>query len=122
MAPPDPILGVTEAYKRDSNPNKINLGVGAYRTDEGKPYVLDCVRQAESLLAEQKLDKEYAPITGVADFTEASVRLLLGENSDVIKNKQYATAQTISGTGALKVGAEFLVGHLCRRPTYKSLA
>jgi len=108
MAPPDPILGVTEAYKRDSNPNKINLGVGAYRTDEGKPYVLDCVRQAESLLAAQNLDKEYAPITGVAEFTEASVRLLLGENSDVIKNKQYGTAQTISGTGALKVGAEFL--------------
>jgi aspartate aminotransferase len=111
MAPPDPILGVTEAYKRDSNPNKINLGVGAYRTDEGKPYVLDCVRQAESLLAAQNLDKEYAPITGVAEFTEASARLLLGENSDVIKNKQYGTTQTISGTGALKVGAEFLVSY-----------
>lgn len=108
MAPPDAILGVTDAFKRDSNPNKINLGVGAYRTDEGKPFVLECVKQAEKLVAGDNLDKEYAPITGVADFTEASVRLLLGENSTVIKEKRYGTAQTLSGTGGLRVGADFL--------------
>lgn len=88
MAPPDPILGVTDAFKKDSNPNKINLGVGAYRDDNGKPYVLDCVKEAEKRLASQNLDKEYTQITGVADFCEASARLLLGENSDIIKNKQ----------------------------------
>lgn len=108
MAPPDAILGVTDAFKRDTNPNKINLGVGAYRTDEGKPYVLECVKQAEKLVAADNLDKEYAGITGIADFTEASVRLLLGDNSEVIKNKLYGTAQTLSGTGGLRVGAEFL--------------
>lgn len=88
MAPPDPILGVTDAFKKDANPNKINLGVGAYRDDNGKPYVLECVKKAESIIASQNLDKEYTQITGVQDFCEASVRLLLGDKSDVIKNKQ----------------------------------
>jgi len=108
MAPPDPILGVTDAFRRDTNPNKINLGVGAYRTDDGKPYVLDCVKRAESAIATQNLDKEYTQITGVPEFCEASVRLLLGDDSQVIKDQLYGTAQTLSGTGALRVGAEFL--------------
>lgn len=47
MGPPDPILGVTEAFKRDANPKKMNLGVGAYRDDQGKPYVLNCVRKVQ---------------------------------------------------------------------------
>lgn len=108
MAPPDAILGITDAYKRDTNPNKINLGVGAYRDDNGKPFVLDCVRKAEAIIAAEKLDKEYTQITGVPDFTEASVRLLLGEDSEVIKDKRYGITQTLSGTGGLRVGAEFL--------------
>lgn len=108
MAPPDPILGVTEAFKKDTNPKKINLGVGAYRDDNGKPFVLSSVKQAELLLAKENLDKEYTTITGVQEFCDASVRLLLGENSHIIKNKLYATSQTISGTGGLRVGAEFL--------------
>lgn len=108
MAPPDPILGVTDAFKRDTNPKKINLGVGAYRDDNGKPYVLECVRKAEEFLASQKLDKEYTLITGVHDFTEQSVRLLLGEDSEIIKNQLYGTAQSISGTGGLRNGFEFL--------------
>lgn len=111
MAPPDAILGLTEFYKADKNPSKVNLGVGAYRTDDGKPYVLDCVRQAEKLVMAENLDKEYAPITGVAAFTDASIRLLLGENHQVYKNKQYGITQTLSGTGALRVGAEFLKKH-----------
>lgn len=88
QAPPDPILGVTDAFKRDTNPNKINLGVGAYRDDNGKPYVLECVKRAEQFVFEQKLDKEYTQITGVPEFCEASVRLLLGEDNEIIKNKQ----------------------------------
>jgi aspartate aminotransferase, mitochondrial len=87
MAPPDPILGVTDAFKRDTNPNKINLGVGAYRDDNGKPYVLECVRKAEQIIHNEKQDKEYTQITGVPEFCEASVRLLFGDNHDVIKNK-----------------------------------
>jgi len=111
MAPPDAILGLTEFYKADKNPLKVNLGVGAYRTDEGKPFVLDCVRKAEKLVAADNLDKEYAAITGVPEFTDASIRLLLGNDHHVIKNKQYGIAQTLSGTGALRVGAEFLKKH-----------
>jgi len=84
------------------------LGVGAYRTDDGKPYVLECVRKAEASLATERLDKEYTQITGVPEFCEASARLLLGDDSPVIQNKLYATSQAISGTGALRVGAEFL--------------
>ncbi len=71
MAPPDPILGVTDAFKRDTNPNKINLGVGAYRDDNGKPFVLESVKRAEQLLANEKLDKEYTQITGVPEFCDA---------------------------------------------------
>ena len=65
MGPPDAILGVTEAFKRDSNPQKMNLGVGAYRDDAGKPFVLPSVRTAERLIVERGLDKEYAGIIGV---------------------------------------------------------
>ena len=64
MGPPDAILGVTEAFKRDTNPKKVNLGVGAYRDDQGKPYVLPSVREAEAQLLAANLDKEYAGIAG----------------------------------------------------------
>ncbi|XP_044752530.1 aspartate aminotransferase, mitochondrial [Coccinella septempunctata] len=110
MGPPDAILGVTEAYKRDTNPNKINLGVGAYRDDNGKPYVLPCVRKAESQIAAKNLDKEYSPISGSADFCKYSIQLALGDDSEVVKSGRNATVQTISGTGALRVGAAFLKG------------
>ncbi|XP_055372864.1 aspartate aminotransferase, mitochondrial [Condylostylus longicornis] len=108
MGPPDAILGVTEAYKRDQNPNKINLGVGAYRDDNGKPFVLPSVRKAEERLINKKLDKEYAPIAGLADFTKHAIELALGNDSVNIKEKNNATVQAISGTGALRVGAAFL--------------
>lgn len=66
---------------------KVNLGVGAYRTDEGKPYVLDCVKKAEQQLASENLDKEYAPIGGLADFCQASAKLAFGDKSTVVKDQ-----------------------------------
>ncbi|XP_072894857.1 aspartate aminotransferase, mitochondrial-like [Hemitrygon akajei] len=108
MGPPDPILGVTEAFKRDNSPKKMNLGVGAYRDDSGKPFVLNSVRKAESQIAAKKMDKEYLPIGGLADFNKACAELALGNNSEVIKSGRYITVQTISGTGSLRVGANFL--------------
>ncbi|XP_069757047.1 aspartate aminotransferase, mitochondrial isoform X2 [Narcine bancroftii] len=108
MGPPDPILGVTEAFKRDNNPKKMNLGVGAYRDDSGKPFVLNSVRKAESQIAAKKMDKEYLPIGGLADFNKACAELALGNSSEVIKSGRYITVQTISGTGSLRVGASFL--------------
>lgn len=113
MGPPDAILGVTEAFKRDTNPKKINLGVGAYRDDQGKPFVLPSVRTAEQELINAKLDKEYAGIAGIPEFTANAFKLALGDNSAVVQAKRNATVQTISGTGALRTGAEFLVR---RRP------
>ena len=108
MGPPDAILGVTEAFKADKNPNKINLGVGAYRDDKGKPWVLPSVREAEERILAENLDHEYAGIAGVPEFTALAAKLALGGNSEVIKSKRITTMQSISGTGALRIGSEFL--------------
>ncbi|XP_050536242.1 aspartate aminotransferase, mitochondrial [Daktulosphaira vitifoliae] len=108
QGPPDAILGVTEAFKRDKNPQKINLGVGAYRDDNGNPYVLPSVIQAEHNIMKKNLNKEYAPINGIAEFCTESIKLALSDNSPIVKNKCYASVQSISGTGALRVGGEFL--------------
>ncbi|XP_011200779.2 aspartate aminotransferase, mitochondrial [Bactrocera dorsalis] len=108
MGPPDAILGVTEAFKRDTNPKKINLGVGAYRDDNGKPWVLPSVRTAEERIVAKKLDKEYATIIGIPDFYNKAIELALGKDSERLKGKHNATTQSISGTGALRIGAAFL--------------
>lgn len=112
QAPEDPILGVTVAYNKDQSPVKVNLGVGAYRTEEGKPLVLDVVRRAEEkLLTDRSRNKEYQPITGSAQFSKLSAKLILGSNSAAIAENRVATVQALSGTGSLRVGAEFLSRH-----------
>lgn len=109
--PPDPILGVTEAFKRDTDPRKINLGVGAYRDGNGKPYVLPSVREAEGLIFAEQLDKEYLPITGLAQFDQLAAKLAYGEQSKPLVEGRVAATQSISGTGALRIGGEFLARH-----------
>ncbi|KAJ2171746.1 aspartate transaminase aat1 [Coemansia sp. RSA 560] len=106
MGPPDTILGITEAFKRDTDPRKMNLGVGAYRTDAGSPFVLDSVTQAENQLLHEKLDKEYLPITGLPQFTRAAAQLAYGSSSPVLD--RLAITQSISGTGALRIGGAFV--------------
>jgi len=108
MGPPDPILGVTEAFKRDTNPNKINLGVGAYRDDNGKPFVLPSVKMAEAEIQAKNMDKEYSPISGSAEFCKASINLALGDDNEWVNNGLNATVQGISGTGSLRIGTNFL--------------
>lgn len=108
MGPPDVILGVTEAYKRDTNPKKINLGAGAYRDDNGKPFVLASVMKAEQKIMDKKMDKEYAAIGGISEFTKLSAELALTKESPVLQANANATVQTISGTGALRIGAAFV--------------
>jgi len=109
VAPPDPILGVTIAYNADSDPDKLDLGVGAYRTEEKQPLVLPVVRKVEKMIAQnEKLNKEYLPIDGLADFRSASIRLLLGADSPAIAEKRVAVTQALSGTGGLRLGAEFM--------------
>ncbi|CAG0881087.1 unnamed protein product [Cyprideis torosa] len=108
MGPPDAILGITEAYKRDSNQKKINLGAGAYRDDHGKPYVLPSVRKAETIMASKNLDKEYLPIGGLPEFTKLTADLAFGDGNKVVPEGLNATVQGISGTGSLRIGANFL--------------
>lgn len=112
QAPPDAILGITEAFKRDQNPKKINLGVGAYRTEEGKPLVLNVVRQAERrIVSDSRSDKEYLGIGGNPDFCRLSAILAFGEHSAVLQEKRNITVHSLSGTGSLRVGAEFLANN-----------
>ncbi|CAH7686156.1 pyridoxal phosphate-dependent transferase [Phakopsora pachyrhizi] len=106
--PPDPILGVTEAFKADSSPLKMNLGVGAYRDENGKPFVLPSVRQAEESIVAAKYDKEYLGITGYPEFTKRAAWLAYGEDSVPLKEGRIAITQSISGTGALRIGGAFL--------------
>jgi aromatic-amino-acid transaminase len=108
MAPTDPILGVTEAYNADPNPQKVNLGVGVYTGDDGKVPVLECVRQAEIRLAAAPLPRNYLPINGLAAYDAAVQRLLFGAESEPVKSGRTVTVQTLGGTGGLKVGADFL--------------
>jgi len=112
MGPEDPILGVTVAFNKDTDPKKINLGVGAYRDDNNKPYVLECVREAEKRIYESKVDHEYAPIGGLAQFNKLCQELQLGKDSPIIGEKRAVTVQAISGTGALRVGAAFMARHI----------
>jgi len=108
MGPPDAILGVTEAFKKDTNPKKMNLGVGAYRDDNGQPFVLPSVQKAEASIMAKALNKEYAPIGGEADFCRESAKLAFGDDSAVVRDGLNVTIQGISGTGSLRVGTSFL--------------
>jgi len=108
MAPRDPILGITEAFNADQNPDKINLGVGVYYDDNGKVPLLDCVRQAEAQLAQNFTPRTYLPIDGLAAYDKAVKELVFGADSAVVQAQRVITAQALGGTGALKLGADFL--------------
>jgi len=99
---------VTEAFKADKDPRKINLGVGAYRDEAGKPYVLPSVKKAEEFLTASEPDKEYLPITGLSDFTKNAAKLAYGAESKPLADNSIAVTQSISGTGALRIGGAFL--------------
>ncbi|KAK6943244.1 Aminotransferase, class I/classII [Dillenia turbinata] len=105
-APKDPILGVTEAFLADPNPEKINLGVGAYRDDEGKPLVLQCVRNAESMISGTEFLESLSSSVSLR-LVEESAKLAYGEDSDAIKEQRYAGVLALSGTGACRLFAEF---------------
>ena len=108
MAPRDPILGVSEAFNADPNPQKVNLGVGVYYDEDGKVPLLECVRRAERAIAERAAPHVYLPIDGIAAYDRAVQKLLFGAESDIVRAGRAVTVQTLGGTGALKVGADFL--------------
>jgi len=106
--PPDAIFFTKQRYKEDTDPRKVNLGIGAYRDDNGKPYVLKIVRKVEQEMAsDEKLNKEYLPISGDAEYVELSQKLMLGDCAR-ISSKCVAGVQAISGTGALRVLFNFI--------------
>jgi len=108
MAPRDPILGVSEAFHADPNPNKVNLGVGVYYDDNGKVPLLECVRRAEHAITERSAPHVYLPIDGIAAYDRAVQKLVFGADSEILRGGRVVTVQALGGTGALKIGADFL--------------
>jgi len=110
VCPPVAIFKLTADFKNDTNPLKVNMGVGAFRTAEGKPFPLPVVREAEKLLANDPTQtKEYLPIRGEPSFIDHITKFQLGKDHKVIQEQRTSSVQTISGTGALRMAAEFLV-------------
>ncbi len=107
-APPDSILGLTEEFKKDQNPKKVNLGVGVYKDEEGNTPILRCVKAAEEVLVHDESTKSYLPISGDMTYAAAVQALILGEENDVIKERRAATAHAPGGTGALRVGGDLI--------------
>ncbi len=108
MAPRDPILGMTDQFAADPNPNKANLGVGVYYDDNGKLPLLKCVQAAEKAMTDDPKARGYLPIDGIAAYDSAVKALVFGANSEPVTSGRVATVQGVGGTGALKLGADFL--------------
>lgn len=111
-APQDPILGLTEAFRADPNPQKINLGVGVYQDASGKTPALSAVQKATEQLAKAGASSSYLPIPGLADYTAAVQKLAFGETHEVVTSGRAMTAQTPGGTGALRVVGDFIAKNL----------
>ena len=108
MAPRDPILGLNEQFAADTNPLKVNLGVGVYYDDNGKLPLLQCVQQAEKALMDKPTARGYLPIDGIAAYDNGVKALVFGADSEPVQSGRVATVQAIGGTGGLKIGADFL--------------
>lgn len=108
LAPRDPILGLNESFAADSRATKVNLGVGVYFTDEGKIPLLKAVKEAEKIRLEAAAPRGYLPIEGIAAYNQAVQMLLFGADSELIAAGRVVTAQALGGTGALKIGADFI--------------
>lgn len=107
-APADPILGLTDIFRADARPNKINLGIGVYKDETGKTPVLTSVKKAEQYLLENETTKNYLGIEGIPAFASCTQELLFGKESPIVTNRRARTAQTPGGTGGLRVAADFI--------------
>ena len=117
MGPPDGILGLNVAFNADKFEKKVNLGVGAYRDDNGKPMVLKCVQEAGKRVLALN-NHEYAPIQGVDAFVSAAQKLILGNESKLLSANRLASVQSLSGTGSLSLGALFLKRFFSKKIVY----
>ncbi len=120
MAPPDAILGLTEAFKKDPNPDKINLGVGVYKDAENKTPVLDCVKRAEERILAEETSKGYLPIPGGPDYTAKVQAMLFGADHEIVTSGRASTAHTPGGTGALRVAGDFVKSQFPGTPIWMS--
>ncbi len=107
-APPDAILGLTEAFKKDPNPKKINLTVGVYKDESGQTPVLSAVKRAEERLLREETTKSYLPIEGAQEYTARVQELIFGAGHEIVTSGRVATADTPGGTGAIRVAADLL--------------
>ncbi len=107
-APEDSILGLTEAFKNEKNAQKVNLGVGVYKDDQGRTPILSCVKKAEQILLEKEVSKSYLPISGDPLYASCVQKLLFGQESEIITSRRASTIHAPGGTGALRVGADLL--------------
>jgi len=123
-APPIEVFQLGRDFAADTNPKKVSLGVGAYRTPEGKPWILPVVKKAEKILAEQVeaevINHEYLPVLGLDSFSKAATSMLLGESSPALIEGRAFGVQSLSGTGALRLGADFLARMLGASTVYYS--
>ncbi len=108
LLPSDPILGLTDAYLEDTRSPKVNLGVGVYYDAQGKMQLLESVAKAEEALLKARRARSYIPIDGMAAYDAETQKLLFGAESGLVAAGRIVTAQTLGGTGALRVGADFL--------------
>uniref|UniRef100_A0A673AMZ4 Aspartate aminotransferase n=1 Tax=Sphaeramia orbicularis TaxID=375764 RepID=A0A673AMZ4_9TELE len=109
QAAPVAVFKLTQDFTNDQSPQKVNLGVGAYRTDEGKPWILPVVKKVEKLIVQDdSLNHEYLPILGLPEFRSSASKIALGDDSPAIHENRVGAVQCLGGTGALKMGAEFL--------------
>jgi len=109
LAPPDEILGIAVAFAADTDPKKVNLGIGAYRDNDGKPVVLPVVRRVEQEMAADKTaNHEYLTQDGLPEFRTLTARLIMGEHSPALAQNRVVTCQALSGTGALRLGFAFI--------------
>lgn len=108
MAPPDPILGITDAFNSDPNPHKINLSVGVYKDAEGRTPILNSVKIAAQRILEAEKTKSYLPINGSPEYGDAVQKLVLGAGHPVVAERRASTAHTPGGTGALRVAGDYL--------------
>ena len=106
--PGDPILGLMEKYNQDPRSEKVNLGVGVYYDGEGRLPVLDSVKTVERTLADSPRPRGYLPMEGTPAYRAACQKLLFGENNPAVQEGRIATIQSLGGSGALRVGADFI--------------
>jgi len=111
MAPVDPIVGLNEIFQKDDFPSKVIVGVGSYRDEVGKPYVLPCVREAEKIMMGQELDMEYTGIAGEPKFVDLALKFAYGDDSVPILENRVQGVQSLSGTGGLRVFGELMRKH-----------